>query len=123
MVQAATREQEREIEELVAYFFSFLFPMYFSPERVEQFYQSGILRPSFRSGTMDESYRILASLQTLIELIESGRLHENEYRKMFDKNARILTELGFDFPFSPDQFQKRDSGKPFWVKAQTAWLM
>jgi hypothetical protein len=114
IVYASTTEQELKIKNLVEYFYSSVFPVYFSEEEISKFEKMNflnILGKNELTGTLKESYQIISGLETLIFLIESNGLEKSKYQEMYERNVQILEELGFSFPFSYEQFlQKRDFG-------------
>ncbi len=69
IVYASTTEQELKIKNLVEYFYSSVFPVYFSEEEISKFEKMNflnILGKNELTGTLKESYQIISSLETLI---------------------------------------------------------
>lgn len=109
IVYASTTEQELKIKNLVEYFYSSVFPVYFSEEEISKFEKMNflnILGKNELTGTLKESYQIISSLETLIFLIESNGLEKSKYQEMYERNVQILEELGFRFLFHMNNFYK-----------------
>jgi hypothetical protein len=109
VVYASTPEQEQKIKELVDYFYANIFPNYFSDEDIMEFKRQKVLHTSTRHfeyfGTLKEAYQVIASLQTLISILECSR-NKEQYDYLFSKNVNILEEFGLYFPFSFSQFSE-----------------
>lgn len=130
IVYASTSEQELKIKNLVEYFYTSIFPNYFSEEDVTKFEKMNflnVLGKNVLNGTLKESYQIISSLETLIFLIESNGLEKNKYQQMYERNVQILEELGLSFPFSHEQFlNQRDFGleaDSVYIKTQGNFVM
>ncbi|UQD51267.1 hypothetical protein C0971_03990 [Bacillus methanolicus] len=112
VVYASTPEQEQKIKELVDYFYSSVFPIYFSDEDIMEFNRLKVLHTSTRHfeyfGTLKEAYQVIASLQTLISILETSQSKE-KYYSLFVKNASILEEFDIYFPFTFSQFSETRS--------------
>ncbi|MRX71569.1 hypothetical protein GJU40_05185 [Bacillus lacus] len=109
IIIASTEEQERYIEELVNTMYNKVFPMYFSEELIAKLEELSVLRPSgsdsYLNSTLDQAFKIMSSLQTLICVLEhSNSIEENEYKKMFEKNKQTLEEFGYSFPLKMEHF-------------------
>lgn len=80
-----------------------------------------------QSDTLKEAYQIIASLETICFLVESESLEKEKYQKMFNKNAHILNNLGFSFPFSYENFLETKNISmelgSIHVKAANHWLV
>jgi len=129
VVFASTPEQLEKIDSLIHYFYSNIFPGYFSEQEIKQFKDWDFLSlaQSNRSETLKESYQIISSLEIMIELIESGFIREKHYQNMFNTNVQILNKLGISFPFSYEQFLKKrnpwlEEGSTF-LKAANEFLV
>ncbi|MCU9612562.1 YhcU family protein [Caldibacillus lycopersici] len=131
IVYASTPEQESKIKHLVEYFYSTIFPKYFSDDEIHSFIEWNFLNVSNQnqlSGTLKESYQIISSLEILISLIESNHMeNRHHYQQMFEKNAEILNEVDMTFPFTYDQFMgdkdiSLESGS-IYIKAANEWLV
>ena len=112
------------------YFYTSIFPNYFSEEDVTKFEKMNflnVLGKNELNGTLKESYQIISSLETLIFLIESNGLEKNKYQQMYERNVQILEELGLSFPFSHEQFlNQRDFGleaDSVYIKTQGNFVM
>lgn len=107
IVYASTQEQENEIRELVMRFYRDIFPLYFSDDKIQEFERTKVLTLSAKKlnyhGTMKEAYAVIASLQTLISILESAD-PKAKYEWVFYNNAQTLNEYGIHFPFSYEQF-------------------
>jgi peroxiredoxin len=107
IVFASTPGQEEEICELVRYIYSNIFPLYFTDDDIHQFQQLKILHTSEQQlqefGTLKDAFQVMASIQTLISILESPQL-DNQYEALFNKNAATLEEFGMAFPFAYEQF-------------------
>jgi len=113
IVYAATEEQERYIQILADYFYSDIFPYYFSDEEIIEFEKWGVLslqgdRIQY-NGTMREAFQIITSFQALIAIIQSLNPDyiREQHRKLFERNAQLLERYGILFPFSIEQFTNR----------------
>ncbi|EAR66664.1 hypothetical protein B14911_14892 [Bacillus sp. NRRL B-14911] len=107
VVFASTPNQEERIRELVDYFYTSIFPAYFSDEDIKEFEKLKVLHTSTRHfeyfGTLKEAFQVIASLQTLISILESSD-PENRYEGIFQKNVHILKDFGLFFPFGFSSF-------------------
>lgn len=129
-VYAETQEQMDKIHYLVDYFYTKIFPDYFTDDQIHEFYTMNflnILQKNDRDGTLPESFQIITSLETIIFTIEANVLASEKYQHLFMKNAERLTRLGFDFPFSYESFLEKNS---HWLnelsefrKGQNQWLV
>ncbi|MDE3838071.1 hypothetical protein C0966_01555 [Bacillus methanolicus] len=112
VVYASTPDQEQKIKELVDYFYSNVFPLYFSDEDIMEFKRQKVLHTSTRHfeyfGTLKEAYQVIASLQTLISILETSQ-NKEKYYSLFMKNASILEEFDIYFPFTFSQFSDEKS--------------
>ncbi|MBD1382291.1 DUF5365 family protein [Metabacillus arenae] len=109
IVVAATEEQERHIEELVEQMYTEIFPVYFSDEKIAEFDNLQILKPTtsdtYYNGTMTSAFKIMSSLQALIALLENAEdKDEKEYKEMFERNIDILQKYGYNFPLTLNHF-------------------
>ncbi|EIJ82013.1 hypothetical protein PB1_03710 [Bacillus methanolicus PB1] len=109
VVYASTPDQEQKIKELVDYFYSNVFPLYFSDEDIKEFKLQKVLHTSTRHfeyfGTLKEAYQVIASLQTLISILETSQ-NKEKYYSLFMKNASMLEEFDIYFPFTFSQFSE-----------------
>lgn len=107
IVFASTPGQEEKVEELARYFYSEILPRYFNDEDIMEFEKLKVLHTTkdhFENfSTLGDAYRVIASLQTLISILESPKITE-KYLHIFRKNARTLTDFGIYFPFQFHQF-------------------
>jgi hypothetical protein len=105
IVFASTPDQEEKINELVKRFYRDIFPMYFSDKDIKKFENQNVLNNETAQldGTLKEAYHVIASLQTLVSILESSILLY-DHQALFEKNVETLHEYGFVFPFSYDQF-------------------
>jgi Family of unknown function (DUF5365) len=109
IVTASTPEHEQYILSLVDYFYTSLFPDFFTDEEIEQFSSLNILDIRFNNeqiSILKNSFEIISSLQTIISIIEMVDEHEREkYKVMFEKNVQRLERYGIHFPFKMKHFQ------------------
>ena len=103
IVFASTPSQEEEINELVRYIYSNIFPLYFSDEEICKFEQLGILHPTEDFSTLKDAFQVMTCIQTLISILESSPLDE-QYAALYNKNVDTLEEFGLSFPFDFEQF-------------------
>jgi hypothetical protein len=107
IVFASTPSQEEEICELVNYIYTNIFPLYFTDDEICQFERLKVLHLGDRHfkeyGTLKDAFQVLASIQTLISILESSQL-DDQYAELFNRNAANLQEFGLFFPFEFDQF-------------------
>jgi len=107
IVFASTPSQEQEICELVRYIYSNVFPIYFTDDEISYFEQIKVLHTSEEKleeiGTLKDAFQVMASIQTLISILESPFLDE-QYATLFNKNVLTLQEFGLFFPFEFQQF-------------------
>ena len=110
IVFASTPSQEEEINELVRYVYSNIFPLYFSDEEISQFEELKVLDTSLDFNTLKDAFQVMTSIQTVISILESSPLDE-QYEMVFNKNVAILKEFGLFFPFDFEQFMEGKSLK------------
>lgn len=105
IVFASTPSQEKEINGLVRYIYSNVFPLYFTDDDIKEFEGLKILQTNqyYDFSTLKDAFQVMASLQTVISILESASLDE-QYAAIFNKNAFNLQEYGFFFPFELEQF-------------------
>lgn len=110
VVIASTPEQENHIEELVAYFYTDIFPEHFADDEIVKFKEFHVM--SLKSveenynGTLKEAFQLISSLQAMIAVVEAIRHKpiEVDDRRIFDKNIKIIEEYGISFPFHLEHF-------------------
>jgi len=109
IVYASTPGQEEKIVELANYFYTDIFPLYFTDEDIQDFERLEVLhiRPEQfeRFSTLGDAFQVITSMQTLISILESGNIPK-KYQMMFRKNVQILTNYGISFPFNYSQFSE-----------------
>jgi hypothetical protein len=107
IVFASTPGQEEKILELASYFYTDIFPVYFSDEEIVEFERLDVLhtRPELlqQFSTLGDAFQVITSMQTLISILESGPIPE-KYQNMFRRNVQTLTNYGICFPFNYNQF-------------------
>lgn len=107
IVFASTPGQEEKIMELASYFYTDVFPLYFSDEDIAEFERLDVLhtRPDLmeKFSTLGDAFHVITSMQTLISILESGHIPE-KYQNMFRRNVQTLTDYGICFPFNYNQF-------------------
>ncbi|NRD78264.1 YhcU family protein [Bacillus sp. BRMEA1] len=131
IVFASTPGQEEEICELVRYVYSNIFPLYFTDDEISQFEKLKVLHTSDQQfeeiGTLKDAFQVMASIQTLISILETTDLDE-QYAELFNKNAANLQDLGLFFPFEYEQFvsaksMKNSSALSMYMKAHNQLLV
>ncbi|MBY0123143.1 YhcU family protein [Bacillus sp. S/N-304-OC-R1] len=109
VVFASTPEQEQKIQELIQKIYSKVFPLYFFDEEIKEFERKQVLHTTTRHieyfGTLKEAYQVIASLQTIIAILELSHL-DLKYEGLFEKNVYTLHDYGLTFPFSFRHFCK-----------------
>jgi len=110
IVFASTPSQEQEINELVRYVYSNIFPLYFSDEEISQFEELKVLDTSLDFNTLKDAFQVMTSIQTVISILESTPLDE-QYEVVFNRNVATLEEFGMFFPFDFEQFMEGKSLK------------
>ncbi|MEH7417712.1 YhcU family protein [Neobacillus drentensis] len=110
IVFASTPSQEEEINELVRYIYSNIFPQYFSDEEISQFEELKVLDTSLDFNTLKDAFQVMTSIQTVISILESSQLDE-QYEMVFNRNVATLKEFGLFFPFDFEQFYEGKSLK------------
>ncbi|WML38599.1 YhcU family protein [Neobacillus sp. OS1-2] len=103
IVFASTPSQEEEINGLVRYVYSNIFPLYYSDEEICEFKQLKVLRTPEDFNTLKDAFQVMTCIQTIISILESSPLDE-QYEAVFDKNVATLQEFGLFFPFEFQQF-------------------
>ena len=102
IVFASTPSQEEEINELARYIYSAVFPLYFTDEEISELEELKVLHTSSSNvedfGTLKDAFQVMASMQTIIAILESSVLHDH-YCSLFNKNVANLQEFGLFFPF------------------------
>ncbi len=108
VVFASTESQEEKIKELIDHFYSEIFPAYFTDRDIQKYEKLKVLNTSQshfeQFGTLKDAYQVIASLQTLIAILETEALN-GQYAETFYKNVSILEEYGLYFPFEYEQFE------------------
>ena len=129
VVFASTPTQEERISELIHIFYSKIFPYYFSDKEIRTFERLQVLAITPEvSSTLKTSYQVIASLQTLINILEDPD-HKEEYRHLFDKNVQILEEFNILFPFDIDNFMvdhegsEKQDGFSMYTEADNQYLL
>ncbi|MEI5906379.1 DUF5365 family protein [Bacillus spongiae] len=119
---ASTEMQEEKIRNLINYFYVRIFPMYFSEQEIQLYKKMNVLyiSPQNREflGTLRESFTVISCLDTLISIIESSDVNQNQhhYEQMFVRNVEILSQKDVFFPFSYALFvQKLNQFDPLTV--------
>ncbi len=112
IVYAATEEQMDKIAELVRHMFTEVFPDYFTDEEITAFQRDRVLAlpddPTEQIGTLKAGYQMIASLQTIISILETEEHERDEhYAGLFEFNKFTLEQFGLHFPFSFSHFQKK----------------
>ena len=114
IVFASTPSQEKEINGLVRYIYSNVFPLYFTDEEINEFKQLKVLYTSGRQfenfSTLKDAFHVMTSMQTLISILELSSL-DWSYSTLFNKNVENLEEFGLFFPFEFEQFAEAKSMK------------
>jgi hypothetical protein len=107
VVYASTPEQLEKINELIQYFYTDVFPLYFTDEEIELFKRLNVLYTSERSleyfGTLKDAYQVITCLQTLCHILEGSHFDQN-YESLFHKNVETLSQFGLSFPFRFENF-------------------
>lgn len=114
VVFASTPCQEEKIKELVKQLYWGVFPNYFTDEEIREYERMKVLSlpTSYleQVGTLKEAYKVIASLQTIISILESESL-DDQYMETFYKNSSILKEYDLNFPFEYRQFVESKAAK------------
>jgi len=105
IVFASTPSQEEEINGLVRYIYSNIFPLYFTDEEICQFERLKVLHTSEEFNTLKDAFQVMTCIQTLISILESSQPDE-QYASLFNKNVETLTEFGLLFPFKYEHFEE-----------------
>ncbi|MFL6562082.1 MAG: YhcU family protein [Bacillus sp. (in: firmicutes)] len=105
IVFASTPSQEEEINGLVRYIYSNIFPLYFSDEEICQFEQLKVLHTSEDFNTLKDAFQVMTCIQTLISILEATQL-DVQYASVFNKNVETLKEFGLSFPFKYEHFEE-----------------
>ena len=111
IVFAATPEQEEMVNELIQYFYSNIFPFFFSDMEIRQFEQQKVLE--YKKGNVEafdslgDAYKVIACLQTIISILESFE-PQSDYKPIFEKNVSMLAEAGVYFPFTFEHFESEE---------------
>lgn len=103
IVFASTPSQGEEITGLVRYIYSNIFPQYFSDGEINQFEELKVLHTSEDFNTLKDAFQVMASIQTIISILEFSTLDE-QYAALFNKNAAMLNKFALFFPFEYEQF-------------------
>jgi hypothetical protein len=104
IVFASTPSQEEEINGLVRYIYSNIFPLYFTDEEICQFERLKVLHTSEDFNTLKDAFQVMTSIRTLISILEASELDE-QYTYLFNKNVETLQEFGLLFPFKYEHFE------------------
>ncbi|WP_231689559.1 DUF5365 family protein [Bacillus sp. FJAT-27245] len=106
IVFASTPGQDEEIGDLIQHFYTGIFPRYFSDKEIKKFERLGVLHNGNSQdayGTLRDAFYVMASLQTLISILESPKPSDH-HKALFMKNAENLRYYGLLFPFEYDSF-------------------
>ncbi|WP_312472316.1 YhcU family protein [Neobacillus sp.] len=103
IVFASTPSQEEEINGLVRYIYSNIFPLFFNDEEICQLEELKVLHTSEDITTLKDAFQVMTSIQTLISILESSPLDE-QYAAVFNKNVATLKGFGLSFPFHFEHF-------------------
>jgi hypothetical protein len=116
IVFASIPSQEEEINDLVRHIYSNIFPNYFSDAEIKEFIQIKVLHTSTHYfndiNTLKEAFQVMASLQTIISILESEEL-DDCYSMIFSKNVSTLLKFSLFFPFDFEQFVEAKSKKKY----------
>ncbi len=109
VVYSSTYEQEQRIENLVSYFFDFIFPNYFPENEISHFKKIGVLQSEAYAGTLRRAYQIMTSLQVITTILEKNENSEQnsidmKMELLLSKNIQLLNESGMFFPFLSNHF-------------------
>lgn len=116
VVYASTPEQEDHIGELVQHLLTNILPYYFTDKEIENLenqlsLHTGAVHDTFSdyNGTLQEAFRIISCLQSIIAVIETTQDEDiiHEHREIYTRNVNMLRDFGFSFPFSLDQFKQK----------------
>ncbi|MEH7072496.1 YhcU family protein [Neobacillus drentensis] len=111
IVFASTPSQEEEINGLVRYIYSNIFPVYFTDEEICEFENLKVLHASEDFNTLKDAFQVMTSIQTLISILEAAEL-DIQYSLLFDKNVETLNEFGLFFPFNYEHFEQAKGLRP-----------
>jgi hypothetical protein len=103
IVFASTPSQEEEINGLVRYIYSNIFPLYFTDKEICQFERLKVLHTPEEFNTLKDAFQVMTSIQTLISILEASQFDE-QYSLLFNKNVENLQEFGLFFPFKYEHF-------------------
>lgn len=102
--------QNHEIIQAIEKLYQEIFPQFFTDREIQSFKDSNVLSiPDSLSevGTLKGAFQAIASLHTIIILLEK-RCKSPEQAELFERNAKILNELGIFFPFEYRHFFEHD---------------
>lgn len=111
VVVASTPEQESHINELIDYMYSSIFPVYFDTTYLKMVEEMNVLAPKeedlYYNQTLDKAFKVISSLQAMIAVLDTVRYEgfQEEHQEIFNRNAKILNEYGYFFPFTPEEFK------------------
>lgn len=105
IVFASTPSQGEEINGLVRYIYSNIFPLYFTDEEICKFERLKVLHTSDDFNTLKDAFQVMTCIQTLISILEATQPDE-QYASLFNKNVETLKEFGLFFPFKYEQFEE-----------------
>ncbi|MBS4171803.1 DUF5365 family protein [Bacillus sp. FJAT-49736] len=117
VVFASTQQQIEKIKELADYMYSFIFPFYYADDDIDNFKKIKVLQTSKHHfeyfSTLKEAYQVIASLQTIISILEYKLNHpmDTKYEEIFNHNVAVLEEYDIFFPFYYSQFIVDVNGK------------
>jgi len=110
VVFASTQEQEKKIQELTEYMYTFIFPNYYEDDEIASFKKIKVLYTSKRHfecfNTLKEAYQVITGLQTIISILEYKLDYPSgtNYEEIFNHNVTILEKYDIFFPFYYCQF-------------------
>ncbi|PQD94252.1 hypothetical protein CYL18_15395 [Pradoshia eiseniae] len=106
IMQGSLPLQEKEMRRSVYKLYEEVFPCYFSDAVIKELKKNRVLAlPDANShgGTLKGAFEIMACLQTITIILEERKTSE-EAIGLFNRNSRMLNELGVFFPLNHEQF-------------------
>lgn len=110
IVEGSLQLQNIEIVKAVEKFYNELFPLYFTKEQIDVFALNEVLSvPDLNShiGTLQGAFQALACMQTLMIILENQH-KDSKAIELFNRNSKLLNELGIFFPFEHKHFFGED---------------
>ncbi|MFD1018413.1 DUF5365 family protein [Thalassobacillus hwangdonensis] len=113
VINAGTEVQIKDVQDLWGDFRRNTLSKYFPEDYLDQLSEAEVLKlPELETIDQADIIQMTIAMQTMIHLLEHPESDERQL-ELFEKNKRILIELGIPFPFSKEMLTSRNKNKRF----------